>query len=261
MEHHAGLADALRTGELSPARARQVAGVLKIDPGSEDELVEAAKDTKESHRQLADRCLRAKAKARSTEDTKAHYERIRRSRYLRHYTDGDGAFRLEGLLTPDSGAKVLAALKPTRTVIFDEARRLGVRERPEAYEADALVALLTGERPAPAPGGETGNGDAGRHSAGSDRTGSGSAGAGRTGSGSAGAGRAGSGTAGTGRAATDKNDTDRAATTTRESRCPPPASVHLRVDLAALRRGNLEGDECCEISDNVPEGPPLRSWS
>ncbi|HEX4218433.1 MAG TPA: hypothetical protein VHZ02_08695, partial [Acidimicrobiales bacterium] len=147
MENHPGLGEALRSGELSHGRARQVADVLRVDPNSEDELLEAAKNKDETNRQLADRCLRAKAKARSAEDNRAAYERIRKSRYLRHYTDRDGAFRLEGLFTPDAGAQILAALKPTRTVLFDEARRLGLRERPDAYEADALVALLTGERP------------------------------------------------------------------------------------------------------------------
>ena len=159
MEDHPVLDDALRTGELSTSRARQVAGVLKLDPDSSEELVEAAKDPTESHRQLADRCLRAKAKARSTEDALAAYERIRDSRHLHHYTDSDGAFRLEGLFTPDAGAKVLAALRPARTALFDEARRLGIRERPDAYDADALVALLTGERRPSGPGrGQAGSG-------------------------------------------------------------------------------------------------------
>ncbi len=164
MGEHLELDEALRKGQLSHARARQVADVLKVDPTSEDELVEAAKDPRETNRQLQDRCLRAKAKARSGEDTAAHYERIRKSRYLRHYTDGDGALRLEGLFTPDAGAKLIAALKPTRTAIFDEARAHGVRERPEAYEADALVALLTGERPRMPRGDGAGQADTGRAS-------------------------------------------------------------------------------------------------
>jgi hypothetical protein len=151
MDDHPGLGEALRKGQLSQSRARQVADALTVDPNSEDELVEAAKNTNETNRQLQDRCLRAKAKARSATDSLAHYERIRKRRYLRHYTDRDGAFRLEGLFTPDAGAKLLAALKPTRTVIFDEARRQGVKERPEAYEADALVALVTGERQGGSP--------------------------------------------------------------------------------------------------------------
>ena len=211
MEHHRGLGDALRKGELSETRARQVADALQVDPHSEDELVEAAKDRNETNRQLADRCLRAKAKARSAEDNHAAYERIRAARYLRHYTDRDGAFRLEGLFTPDAGAKVLAALKPTRTVIFDEARKQGRRERPDAYEADALVALVTGERP-PRPEADTG----------SDQPRS-------------------------GRAGSDQPGSDKTGSDCRPTGFPPPASVHLRVDLAALRRGHLDDGECCEI--------------
>ncbi len=127
---------------------------------------------------------------------------------------------MEGLFTPDAGAKVIAALKPTRTAIFDEARAHGVRERPDAYEADALVALLTGERPGPrGTGGPARRHRPGRHSQG-----------------------------GLGPDQHRQDPTRPTRPTTRElPRLPPPASVHLRVDLAALRRGSLEGDECCEI--------------
>jgi hypothetical protein len=235
MGDHPELGEALRKGQLSHARARQVADVLKVDPASEDELVEAAKDHKETNRQLQDRCLRAKAKARSQEDTRAHYERIRKSRYLRHYTDRDGAFRLEGLFTPDAGAKVLAALKPTRTAIFDDARTHGVRESPEAYEADALVALLTGERPRGPRGGQAATGQAS---------------SGQASTGQASTGQADSDEVDSNQANSDHTDPADSDPTTTEGRLaafPPPASVHLRVDLAALRRGHLEGGECCEI--------------
>src|SRR3981189_648085 len=171
MGEHPELGQALRTGRLSHARARQVADVLRVDPTSQDELVDAAKDPTETNRQLQDRCLRAKAKARSDEDTAGHYERTRPSRYLRSYTDGDGALRLEGLFPPDAGAKVLAALKPTRTAIFDEARAHGVRERLEASEADALVALVTGERPRMPRGGEASTGPASSGQASTSRAG------------------------------------------------------------------------------------------
>ena len=241
MGDHPGLDAALRTGELSHSRARQVAGVLTLDPGSSDELVEAATDSNESHRQLADRCLRAKAKARSHEDALAAYQRIRDSRYLRHYTDGDGAFRLEGLFTPDAGAKLLAALKPTRTVLFDEARTLGIRERPDAYEADALVALLSGERRPPGHGGPAGTATTNPDGTGADETGPGNIGPDTDET-----------SPDTDRADTDRADADRAdagrrATTDRATGLPPPASVHLRVDLEALSRGSLEGNERCEI--------------
>ena len=253
MEDHPGLGDALRSGELSQARAHKVADVLKLDPNSEDELVKAAKDRNETNRQLADRCLRAKAKARSAEDNRAAYERIRAARYLRHYTDRDGAFRLEGRFTPDAGAKVLAALKPTRTVLFDEARRLGVRERPDAYEADALVALLTGERQRP-PRAQRGND--GRTDADRGPTGQAAAGqraGGRTDTGQAspdpdeGADSGGSGNNADSGGSGDEADGDQDSTECPSTAFPPPASVHLRVDLAALRRGHLEDAECCEI--------------
>ncbi|HEY2563556.1 MAG TPA: HNH endonuclease signature motif containing protein [Acidimicrobiales bacterium] len=232
MEDHPGLGDALRSGELSHARAHKVADVLKLDPNSEDELVEAAKNKGETNRQLADRCLRAKAKARSAEDSRAHYEGIRKARYLTHYTDRDGAFRLEGLFTPDAGAKVLAALKPTRTVIFDEARRLGLRERPEAYEADALVALLTGQRQPLSPVDGSAAHDGGTAQAAPVQ--------GRTKNDD----RAGSDQAGSG---SEPVGSERDRTECRPTPVPPPASVHLRVDLAALRRGSIQDGECCEI--------------
>jgi hypothetical protein len=241
MEHHPELDEALRTGQLSQSRARQVADVLKLDPTSENELVNAATNHNETDRQLKDRCLRTKARARSTEDALAHYERIEQSRSLRHYTDRDGAFRLEGLFTPDAGAKILAALIPTRTVIFDEARRQGLRERPEAYEADALVALLTGERHRRRQAG--GPGTSTTRTTRTTSSGTSTTSTGKTGE------------TGSDEGNIDDSDfdhfdpaTDDPATNDGRSTCfPPPASVHLRVDLAALRRGHLENGECCEI--------------
>src|ERR1700722_9244398 len=242
MEDHPGLGDALRSGELSHARAHKVADVLKLDPDIEVELLKAAQDRTETNRQLADRCLRAKARARSAEDNRAAHERLRAARFLRHYTDGDGAFRLEGSFTPDAGAKVLAALKPTRTAIFDEARRQGLREHPDAYGADALVALVTGERqrrPRAPRGDEATTGQRAGGRADADR----------------GSLHGDEGTDMSGNPAdfadTDSGDYeadgDQDTTGWSSTAFPPPASVHLRVDLAALRRGHLKEAECCEI--------------
>src|SRR3984885_10088068 len=241
MEDHPGLGDALRSGELSHARAHKVADVLKLDPNSEDELLKAAKDRTETNRQLADRCLRAKARARSAEDNRAAHERLRAARFLRHYTDGDGAFRLEGSFTPDAGARLLAALKPTRTVLFDEARRQGLREPPDAYGADALVALVTGERqrrPRAPRGDEATTGQRAGGRADTDR----------------GSPHGDEGTDMSGNPADfahtdsgDEADGDQDTTGCSSTAFPPPASVHLRVDLAALRRGHLKEAECCEI--------------
>src|SRR5258706_556594 len=72
------------------------------------------------------------------------YEQIRRSRYLRHWTDRDGAVRFDARLTPDSGARLLAAVDAHKFRIVEQARKAGVRERFDAYAADALVALAGG---------------------------------------------------------------------------------------------------------------------
>jgi hypothetical protein len=228
MEDHPGLGDALRSGELSQTRAHKVADALLLDPDSEDELLKAAKDRTETNRQLADRCLRAKARARSAEDNRAAYERIEAARFLRHYTDGDGAFRLEGSFTPDAGAKLLAALKPTRTVLFDEARRLGLREHPDAYGADALVALLTGERQRPPRTPRVNDG----------RTGVGQTTTGQAPDQDEAADTDTNGCSGHEADADADAETngDQDTTECSSTAFPPPASVHLRVDLAALRR-------------------------
>src|SRR3989442_1309426 len=69
------------------------------------------------------------------------HETIRRTRSLRHWTDPDGAFRIDGRLLPEDGAEILAGLEPFRARIFGEARAAGRRERYAAYLADAPVAM------------------------------------------------------------------------------------------------------------------------
>lgn len=83
-------------------------------------------------------------KATAASDEIAAYERIHRRRFLRHWTDAEGAFRLEARLTADAGAKVLAGLAPHRERIFADARNEGRREASEVYVADALVAMAAG---------------------------------------------------------------------------------------------------------------------
>jgi hypothetical protein len=91
---------------------------------------------------LREACRRVTAAAET--DDVSRYEVIRRSRHLRHWTEGDGAFRLDARLCPDAGADVLAALRPHLDEAVETARRQGRRESPEALAADALVALARG---------------------------------------------------------------------------------------------------------------------
>jgi hypothetical protein len=138
--------EAFRSGELSEAKVREVAAAAEVSPAQERDLLTAAQE--ETVASLRERCQRVRAQA--AEDAEAAYLRIHRSRSLRHWRDPDGAFRLALRTTPDEGASLLAAMEPHRRAIFARARREGRREPAEAYAADALVALATGEAHPPA---------------------------------------------------------------------------------------------------------------
>jgi len=170
---------ALRRGELSTGQAKEITSAASRVPSAEKELLEAA--AADSMRQLRDRCRKVKAAAASSESAAAREQRIHRTRFLRTWSDEEGAFRLEARLTPEAGARMLAGLHREADAAYEEARLAGRREGPCAYLADALVRLTTGQH--------------------SDSGG----------------------------------------------RPRPPAQVQLRVDLAALRRGELEAGEICEI--------------
>ncbi len=81
----------------------------------------------------------------------ATHKRIHKGRYLRHWTDEEGAFCLKARLTADRGAKVAAVLEHEARIIFDEARKAGSREPLAAYAVDALVSIVTGGGPAQPP--------------------------------------------------------------------------------------------------------------
>jgi hypothetical protein len=144
LEAQPGTREAFAKGRLSRARATTVAGAVAVNPAAEAEMVRAA-EGEETLGQLRHRGLRAKAKARTNQKAQAHYDALRRSRSVRTWTDDDGAFRLAARLTPDAGAGLLASLRAEADRVFEAARRAGLYESPEAYAADALVALVTGK--------------------------------------------------------------------------------------------------------------------
>ena len=138
--------EALRTGTLSAPQVREIAAAAAGRPGAELELLEAA--TTCTLKGLKDQCRQVRAAAGSAEAEKARYEAVRRSRFFRHWSDPDGAFRGEFKLTPDDGARMLASLEVRANELFDEARKAEDREPPAAYAADALVDLVTRSSPA-----------------------------------------------------------------------------------------------------------------
>jgi hypothetical protein len=137
-----GLAESFRAGRLSRRRAARVSDAVKVNPGKEAELVGSAESDSEAT--LNERCQRAKAEGRSTEAEARHFQKLHRDRRCRTWTDADGAFRLLAVLAPEAGAGVLAALEAQADRQFRQARGEGRFETPDAYRADAAVALLTG---------------------------------------------------------------------------------------------------------------------
>ena len=193
--------EALVRGELSGVQLKEIAAVAGRNPGVEKGLLEAAE--RHGLKGLREECQRVKARSVSETEARARYQEIRRNRSLHLWTDHEGVGRVDARLAPDDFARVVGAVRTEANAVFREARRAGHREPGAAYDADALVALVTGT--------------------GSSETGS----SGRTPSSSSGrTAGSGAGKSGGGR---------------------PPTLMHLRVDLAALRRGNLDEGEVCEI--------------
>jgi hypothetical protein len=139
--------EALRSGRMSLAQAKEVASVAGERPEREAELVAAAGS--ETLPALQERCRAVRAEGSAASEG---YRRIHQQRYLRHWSDEDGAFRLEARLCPDAGAKLLAALEAHQRRIFAAARGEGRREPYQAYAADALVALAKAMAPGAVPG-------------------------------------------------------------------------------------------------------------
>ncbi len=138
---HPDVDQAFRGGKLSRAGAKLVAGAVRVNPEAGEKLVDGAQH--DTLRQLRQRCLDAKAEGRSEADAARAHAAIRAKRRCRTWTDTDGAFRLDALLTPDAGAALAAALAVESHRRFAEARKAGHRESSECYAADALVALVT----------------------------------------------------------------------------------------------------------------------
>jgi hypothetical protein len=245
------LEEALREGELSRARADLVADAITANPGKQAELVDGARH--DTFTQLKQRCLRAKAEGRSVEDEERHRAALHANRRCHTTTDRDGAFRLDAVLTPEAGASLLSALQVQADRHFRLARSEGRFEGPAAYRADALVALVTGRGVLLPRGGGPGSRAGGPVPvAGGAPTGrrSGEVGSGEVGSDRAGSDGAGSDGAGSDRAGSDGAGSDRAP--------DPRATMAIRVDLDALRRGRVSEDEVCEVPG---VGPVSVEWA
>jgi hypothetical protein len=140
MENLPEVADAFKAGKLSCSKAKQVAGAASVDPSKQQALLQAAE--RQTLGELRETCDRVKRQADSQKDEAERYESIRRRRYLKDFTESDGAVRFDTRVCPDDGAKLKAELMRRARRIAAVARSEGRRERFECYMADALMELL-----------------------------------------------------------------------------------------------------------------------
>jgi hypothetical protein len=133
------LAEAVRSGELSPQQTSAISETLAANPAA-DAGVLLGRARGGSLRELRDECDRVKAAA--DDDPEGRRKRIHDERLLRrvHHADGSAGVVVRG--NPEDVARLYAAIAPKRGELFEAARVAGRRERSEALDYDALLATL-----------------------------------------------------------------------------------------------------------------------
>ena len=135
-------AEALASGALSPLEAQTIAAAAVADPTAEASLLEAV-GTLALHQFT----LAAKKMAQAAYAVDAdHRQRLHARRFFRTWTDEEGMSRISGALLPEDGLELISAVRSRATHVADEMRAAGEEPEPQAaYDADALVALVTGD--------------------------------------------------------------------------------------------------------------------
>lgn len=223
----AGVERAVRRGELSTAQAALISSAAAADRRAEQRLLTMASTA--SLAELREECVRVRASA--DPDPDATNRRLHAGRRLRRFTDADGAWTLIGKGTPQAGATFNSALDPIIDEIFRAARTSGRHEPREAYAFDALMILADRSCGRGEPGSSTTVGASGPATDGHPAAVNG-----------------------------DSSGDTKASGPLGGSPDLPPSRRRpnerylalLRVDVEALRRGGVTGDQVCEISGVGP---------
>ncbi len=150
LETAAGLKDcpgthkALLAGELSLLQVAEIVKTESETPGAEAELLKIAR-----HSDLGQLRDKAREHRQANTDVGDLHRQQLRARHFRHWRDSLGMVCFTGALPPETGVPFINRLE----LAAQRARRAvqqsgGERERFEAYAADALAAMATGEGPA-----------------------------------------------------------------------------------------------------------------
>ena len=236
-----GCEEAVRGGRLSGPKLVEITQAASLDPSAEGTLL-AGSESEPLH-VVKERCQRARATSAGG-DPAATLVRIHEQRHFSSWTDAEGAFCFQGRDSAERGAKLLARLVPVANRLRHDRRAdaaAAASGRPKgspspapepeaALRADAFFLLVTGRRPGP-PTGATGP----------------------------------AAHPGPDPADADPADADPAALADPADlgsaddlvTAPPPATVIVRVDLAALQRGRALPGELCELDGHGPVPVPV----
>jgi hypothetical protein len=261
---------ALRRGVLSAAQAALVSAAAAANPAAEARLVELA--PRVSMPELREECSRVKAAA--DPDPDATNRRLHAGRRLRRWIDGEGFWTLLAKGTPQAGAAFCAVLDAVSDQVFQAARRAGRTEPVEAYAFDALMALAdrtanhsatdcsgtagaeNGQIPASATAGPGGGSQPDRTTGGFG-AGQGPAGPGADDDAGLGHGEREPALIVPGGNSSESVIASGAVLSARwvpemPRRWNPRYRALLRVDVTALHRGRVQGEELCEIAGVGP---------
>ncbi|HEU4869104.1 MAG TPA: DUF222 domain-containing protein [Actinomycetota bacterium] len=136
---------AFRSGALTEEKVIDLAFAAALDPESEEGLLVLAEAA--SLEEFRAECARVRHAASSEAQ---RHERAHKRRYLKHWIDLDGAFRLSGSFTPEAGARIISAIEPYRQKVSDRLSKRGRKGRAPsgAVLADALVEMAGHDRTA-----------------------------------------------------------------------------------------------------------------
>jgi hypothetical protein len=137
-------ADALARGEVSLKEAAEVARGEADQPGSEEELVELAK-------QKGLGAVKQEVRKRGLDKHDAEDLAIRqhRARYFRHWLDELGMVRFSGALPPTEGIGIVNRIEAEAARLRRAAGPAGREVSFEAHAADALARMLQGQGKGP----------------------------------------------------------------------------------------------------------------
>ena len=159
-----GTQESFLNGQISAEQADTIADAVEANPAAEDDLLDQAK--RDSLKNLKDEAARRKAEV---EDIEERERRLHRKRYVRQWTDKEGAWNLRARGPLPTGSEFMAELEGLIDQQFKKNRKSGVRGTRDNYAYDALMDLAnqhgwghgTGTGTGNSGGGDTGPGGPG----------------------------------------------------------------------------------------------------